>query len=172
MRALALCAAAALAPAACAPPPSVERDPEPLLQTEGLRYALAGDELGYSAAIPFTFRNATGGPVYLDACAGDVRPILEMDRNGIWFPAWEPYRPRCRSAPVVIPRGATYADTLELFGAPAGSNVLPTFVFPELEGVYRLVWTGAYASFDTVSLEPGAALPPEQRVSNPFVLLR
>lgn len=163
---------AALLLLACSPPPTVERDPAPLLQTDALTYTLARNELGYRARIPWTFRNETGAPVYLENCDGDVRPLLEMDRDGMWFPAWEPYRDACQSAPVVVPPGATYADTLALFGAPPGSNVMPVFVFPEIQGVYRMVWTQAYATFDTLAGRPGELLPLEQRVSNAFVLVR
>jgi len=150
----------------------VDRDPTPLLQTEALSYLLERTELGYRATIPWTFRNETGAPVYLEHCDGDVRPLLEMDRDGLWFPAWEPYRDACASPPIVIQPGATWADTLELFGAPPQSNVMPVFVFPEIEGVYRLVWPRAYATYDRLAGVPGELLPLEQRVSNRFVLVR
>lgn len=166
----ALPAAALLA--ACSTPPAVSRDPGPLLQTEALSYELTEDDVGYRARIPYTFRNETGGPVYLVNCEGDVRPLLEMDRNGIWFPAWEPFGTGCQSPPVIVPEGGTYGDTLALRGARPGSNVMPAFVFPDVEGVYRMVWFQAYAAYDTVSGEPGEPLPLEQRVSNAFVLLR
>lgn len=166
----ALSAAALLA--ACSPPPSVSRDPGPLLQTDTLAYRLTEDDVGYRTRIPFTFRNETGGPVYLANCEGDVRPLLEMDRGGIWFPAWEPYRTGCQSPPVIVPEGGTYRDTLSLRGARPESNVMPAFVFPDVEGVYRMVWFQAYATYDTVTGEPGALLPLEQRVSNAFVLVR
>lgn len=167
---LALATAASVA--ACSPPPTVSRDPTALLQTDTLAYLLAEDEIGYRTRIPFTFRNETGGPVYLANCEGDVRPLLEMDRNGIWFPAWEPYRAECRSRPVVIAEGGTYGDTLALRGARPDSNVMPAFVFPDVEGVYRMVWFQAYATYDTITGQPGELLPLEQRVSNAFVLAR
>lgn len=157
---------------ACSSPASVDRDPTPLLQTEALSYPLERTKLGYRATIPWTFRNETGAPVYLAHCDGDVRPLLEMDRDGMWFPAWEPYRDPCASPPIVIQPGAIHADTLELFGAPPQSNVMPIFVFPEIEGVYRMVWPRAYATYDTLAGVPGALLPLEQRVSNRFVLVR
>lgn len=164
--------ALALLLVSCSPSPQVDRDPTALLQTGALSYALERTELGYRAIIPWTFRNETGGPVYLEHCDGDVRPLLEMDRDGMWFPAWEPYRDTCGSPPLVVPPGGTYADTLELFGAPPQSNVMPVFVFPEIEGVYRMVWPLAHAAYDTAAGVAGELLPLEQRVSNRFVLLR
>lgn len=165
-------ALAFLALTACSPAPSVERDAAPPLQTDTLSYRLSEDAFGYRTTIAFTYRNETGAPVWLANCEGDVRPLLEMERGGIWFPAWEPYRTECASPPVVIPPGSVFADTLHLRGAPPGSNMVPAFVFPEVEGVYRMVWFQAYASWDTLTMTPGDRLPLEERVSNPFVLLR
>lgn len=173
-----------LALAACSAPPSVERDPAPLIQTDALEYPLVRNDVGYRTSIPFTFRNLTGEAVHLPNCDGDVRPVLEMRRGTSWFEAWTPYRQECVSDPVVIPAGGTFTDTLEVFGAPPASNVLPIFTFPEIEGVYRLVWTQAMAPPAGTEEEagdgteaPGAGvqgtrLPLEQRVSNPFVLRR
>lgn len=155
--------------AACSAPPSVERDPVPLIQTDALEYPLTRNEVGYRATIPYTFRNETGEAVVLPNCEGDVRPLLEVLRGGTsWFEAWKPYTVACESEAVVIAPGEIFTDTLHLFGTPPASNVLPTFLFPEVEGVYRLVWYQARAASDT----SGALLPLEERVSNPFVLLR
>lgn len=158
--------------AACSAPPQVERDPEPLLQTSELRYRVTKNRVGFAATIPFTYRNETGGAVYLANCDGDVRPMLQKQRNGKWFDAWEPFRTRCQSPPVVIQPGATFADTLDLMGAPPGSNVMPAFVFPEIEGVYRLVWFQAMESPPDSVGGAGARLEERYRVSNPFVLER
>lgn len=172
LRGLFTALSAAFLLAACNPPPSVERDPTPLLQTDTLAYALVEDDAGFRTRIPYTYRNETGGAVYLANCDGDVRPLLEMDRNGIWFPAWEPFRTECLSPAVVIGPGETYVGTLHLRGAPPASNLLPVFVFPEIQGVYRMVWFQAYAAYDSATLQVSDPLPLEQRVSNPFVLVR
>lgn len=157
---------------ACSPAPSVERDPTPLLQTDEVAYALIEDETGFRTAIAYRYRNETGGPVYLSPCDGAVRPLLEMDRGGIWFPAWEPFVTGCEGEPVLVQPGAAYGDTLLVRGAPPDSNLLPVFVFPEIEGVYRLVLPRAYASHAEATSADGELLPLEQRVSNAFVLLR
>ncbi|HSG07790.1 MAG TPA: hypothetical protein VLA36_05520 [Longimicrobiales bacterium] len=165
--------AAALVLAACRPAPTVERDPAPLLQSDALAYELRRDDVGYSTRIPYTFRNETGGDVVLPNCNGDTRPMLQKERDGRWYDAWEPFMDRCLSPAVVIRAGGTFTDTLDVFGAPPGSNVLPTFVFPEVEGVYRLFWVQARPASDS------SGTPDETRrldmrfvVSNPFVLVR
>lgn len=159
--------------AACRPTYSVERDPAPLLQTDTLVYALVRSEAGYSTRIAYTFRNETGEAVVLPNCDGDTRPMLQKERGGGWFDAWEPFRDRCVSPPVVIGPGETFADTLNVFGAPPGSNVLPAFVFPEVEGVYRLFWVQARPAADSAGTpDESRRLAMEQRVSNAFVLAR
>jgi hypothetical protein len=151
----------------------VERDPEPLLQTDALLYELVRDEVGYSTRIAYTFRNGTGEAVAIPNCRKDTRPMLQKERDGRWYDAWEPYRDRCESPPVVIGVGETFTDTLDLFGAPPGSNVLPAFVFPEVQGVYRLFWVQARPAADSTGApDPGRRLDMELRVSNPFVLVR
>lgn len=163
---------AALAVASCDAAPEVQRDPEPLIQTSELRYTLTSDELGFRTTIPYTFRNTTGGPVYLPNCEGDVRPILQVELRGAWFDAWEPFRIRCVHAPVVIGPGEVFEDTLHFFGAPAGSNLVPAFAFAEVQGVYRLLWTQAVTRHEEGRVDPTALLPLEQRTSNRFVLER
>ena len=163
---------AALVLTGCEGAPTPVRDPAPPLQTDTLSYPLHRDEVGYRATIPFTYRNETGDSVFLANCRGDVRPGLEVLRDGKWYEAWAPYTDPCTSSPVVIPPGGGYGDTLRVFGAPPGSNVLPTFVFPEVEGVYRLVWIHAYRVYDADSPEDAQRLPLQQRVSNAFALVR
>lgn len=166
-----LCACLALA--ACRPAPTVERDPGPLMQTDALRYDLIRDEVGYATRIAYTFRNETGGAVVLPNCDGDTRPMLQKERDGRWYDAWEPFRDRCEGTPVVIGVGETFTDTVAVFGAPPGSNLLPAFVFPEVEGVYRLFWVQARPAVDgTGAPDMERSLDMSQRVSNPFVLAR
>lgn len=164
--------AVALLLTACRPTPTVERDLAPLLQTDSLVYELVRDDVGYSTRIPYTFRNETGAAVALPNCNGDTRPMLQKERDGRWYDAWEPYRDRCVSPPVVIGVGGTFTDTLDVFGAPPGSNVLPAFVFPEVEGVYRLFWVQARPTDSTGMPDETRRLDMDMRVSNAFVFAR
>jgi hypothetical protein len=162
-----------LAVTACRPTPAVERDPGPLLQTDRLHYELVRDEVGYATRIAYTFRNETDEAVVLPNCDGDTRPMLQKERDGRWYDAWEPYRDRCESPPVVVGVGGTFADTFDVFGAPPGSNVLPAFVFPDVEGVYRLFWVQARPAVDgTGAPDMERSLDMRFKVSNPFVLGR
>ena len=161
-----------LAVAACGAPPDLPRDAEPLLQTSALRYELTRDDLGYRTTLIYTFRNDTGAPVYLPNCQGDIRPVLQVQHRGAWFDAWTPFRTACVSDAVVIGAGDSLTDTVAVFGAPAGSNVVPAFAFEDVEGVYRLLWDRALTRYDGVTVDPTALLPLSQRVSNRFVLVR
>ncbi|HKJ01657.1 MAG TPA: hypothetical protein VJ997_04360, partial [Longimicrobiales bacterium] len=77
------------------------------------------------------------------------------------------------SPPVVIGPGKTFTDTFDVFGAPPGSNVLPAFVFPEVEGVYRLFWVQARPAADSAGTpDLQRSLDMRLRVSNPFTLVR
>jgi len=154
---------------ACGGVPDVERDLGPLVQTSELRYRIERHDVGYRVDIPYSFRNETGDTVFLDHCAGDVRPLLQVQRGDLWVDAWFPFRWECGGAPIRIEPGGRFGDTLRVIGAPPGSNVLPAFVFEEVEGVYRLLLFQARAvplGPDTV---PGR-IETGLRVSNPFVL--
>jgi len=172
LRGRVLSALGAMAALACGGPREPARDADALLQTSSLRYELHREELGWRVTVPYTFRNDTGGPVYLPNCEGDIRPLLQVERNGAWFDAWRPFTVKCQSPPVAIPAGDTLADTLRVFGAPAGSNLVPAFAFEDVEGVYRLLWYQAVSSADEGVVDPDALLPLPQRVSNRFLLER
>lgn len=150
----------------------LQRDVEAPLQTSDLRYELRRDELGYRTTIPWTFLNATGDTVWVPNCNGDVRPLLQVDRNGAWFDAWTPFSETCAGEPLVVAPGASIADTLHVFGAPAGSNLVPAFAFEDVEGVYRLLWHRAVSSWNGGPVDPSSALPLNQRISNRFLLER
>jgi hypothetical protein len=140
------------------------------MQTSELRYRLERHDIGYSVVIPFTYRNETGGPVTLDQCDGDLRPLLQVRREGRWVDAWRPLqRSSCVDEPVVVASGATRSDTVSVVGAPPGSNVTPQFVFSELEGVYRLYWFQARrdSAAGADAVDPADA---RWRTSNAFVL--
>ena len=171
VRHLLACVLLAVACGAC-DVPAPARDVDALLQTSALRYTLRRDELGYRVSIPWTFHNVTGDTVWVPNCSGDVRPILQVERKGSWFDAWTPFGATCASPPVVVAPGDSLADTLRLFGAPAGSNLVPAFAFEEVDGMYRLLWQRAQSAWDGGPADPAVALPVAQRISNRFLLER
>ena len=152
-----------LAAVACAPP-SVERDLGPHTQTSALRYPIERHDIGYATRIPYTFTNRSSAPVELHHCEGDVRPLLQVRREGRWVDAWHPLMRTCDSPPLKVPPGGTRSDTLAVVGAPPGSNILPNFIFEEMEGVYRLYW------FQAELRDGDRPSNDAWRVSNPFVL--
>lgn len=157
--------------ASCGGVGDVQPDPDALIQTSELRYALERLDFGYATTIPYEFHNRTGGNVYLRNCGGDVRPLLQVRRDGRWVDAWHPFVESCEDMPLVVRPGRTYADTLRVVGAPPGSNVTPAFVFEDVEGVYRLLWFQAVREYDADQPDRSEALPLAQRVSNPFALI-
>lgn len=162
------CIVLALALSGCGSPPDVERDPEPMTQTPDLRYPIERHDIGYTARIPYEFRNDTGVTVRLADCEGDARPLLQVRRGEAWVDAWHPLAIRCEGRPLVVAAGAAFADTLNVVGGPPGSNVTPAFIFEDVEGVYRLYWFQASLA-DSVADDAGVS-GDDWRVSNPFVL--
>lgn len=139
-----------------------------MTQTTDLQYPIERHDFGYSAKIPYVFRNETGAALRLAECAGDARPLLQVRRDGVWVDAWHPLAVRCEDPPLVVEPGASFSDTLTVVGGPPGSNVTPTFTFEDLEGVYRLYWFQARRAAAVADEPPPAG--DAWRVSNPFVL--
>ena len=140
-----------------------------LLQTDALSYELVRDDPGLRVSIPYTFTNRTGGPVYLVNCRGGFGLHLERDDGGEWHVAWSPVLLACLSPPIVIEEDEVWADTLEVWGAPPGSNWRPRFDVADPAGTYRIVWDAALSSYQD-HLPFGAPLPLAERVSNAFQL--
>ena len=121
--------------------------------------------------IPYVFTNRTGGPVYLVNCRGAFALHLEREDDGAWRTAWVPVLQLCLSLPIVIETNTTFVDTLEVWGAPAGSNTYPQFDADDPSGTYRIVWDNALSSFQD-SYPFGPQIPLDARISNPFTLRR
>ncbi|MEX2467273.1 MAG: hypothetical protein WD995_10205 [Gemmatimonadota bacterium] len=159
-----------VAMAGCGSVPDVERDPVPLTQTLELRYPVERHDIGYSAQVSYTFRNGTDAAIRLADCVDDVRPLLQLRRDGRWVDAWHPRLTPCDGPPLVVEPGASFGDTLNVVGGPPGSNITPAFIFEEIEGVYRLYWFQAALASDSAVEEAESDIDTDWRVSNPFVL--
>ena len=58
---------------------------------------------------------------------------------------------------------------VNLIGGEPGSNFFPQYSMTDLDGEYRLLWDGAFASYDP-NTGTGAPLPEASRVSNRFLI--
>ena len=169
---LPLVLAASLAGLGCESSTGLARDSERLIQTESLAYDLRSDGLGLGVEVEYVFTNRTGAPVYLVNCRGAFGLRLEREAEDGWRPAWGPIINQCLSAPIVIESNATFVDTLQVWGAPPGSNTFPQFDVQDPSGTYRIVWEDALSSFQDDLFPFGPQIPLEARISNRFTLRR
>lgn len=159
-------AAIALVVQACDSPTSAGPG---LIQTGQVSYTLVASGDGLEAKIDYVFTNLTEGRVYLVNCNGGFALALERQDGDAWKQVWAPLLLGCLSAPIVIERGATLADTIRVWGAPPGANADPRFDRDDPSGVYRIVWINALSSFQD-HLPFGPQIPEEYRISNSFLL--
>jgi hypothetical protein len=175
----------ALALGACADPPlgsnpdlvqhdfalgrTIERDLRAPVQTDSLVYHLTKTAQMYSARIPFEYRNGTGDAIAIVNCHGGLNIGLEKRVAGTWQPFYWPILLECLSPPITIARGALYTNTASIYGALPGSNIFPAFATPDLNGEYRLVWSGLVHNYDDGKRNFGDPVGPLP--SNPFLLV-
>ena len=156
----------------CKSPLDVERDTEPLLQTERLQYKLGPDGRAglMKTEIPYTFVNRTGVRIVRLNCNGRIPALLERKQGSKWVTGWIPVHNDCPGPPIVIEAGEVYRGTLHVWAAEFGSDTSPQFAFERVEGIYRIRWEDALRS-EFPDQEPlGEELPLEVRISNSFVL--
>ena len=171
-RIIALLAAAALSCSDPAGPGEFDAlgDPSGYFQTSSTGYRFEREEHGVTGAIAFSYTNTTGATIYPAGCRGLVPPALEKLVDGEWVRAWTPIALRCGATPIPIAPGATYTNTLEVWGAwHDEEKYAPNFEVAEVEGRYRLLWLQVYESFDPDS-GPGPQIAEELRISNEFVI--
>jgi hypothetical protein len=143
---------------------------DPPIRTSADEYVLETTSIGWQTEISFVYANRSDGPYYLVNCGGSYFYVLEKLVEGRWVVSWGPILPLCLSPAIRIDAGATFADTLGIFGGYPGTNTGPQFQMADPEGVYRIV-VEALRSFDEDARPFGPTLPREQRVSNEFRLV-
>lgn len=144
----------------------------PMLLTESASYDFIADGEGLRADITYTFTNRTKGTVYhLVHCGGGSAVTLEQYVEGVWTPAWGTFLNSCLTSPVVIERGATFIDTLNVWGALPGGRFHPQFSSDDPSGTYRLVWHEVLSSLQSDDFPLGPEIPLEARTSNSFELV-
>ena len=65
---------------------------------------------------------------------------------------------------------AAYETAFRFYAGHAGSNVVPKFEVPEIDGIYRIVWTDVLSANRDDLSRSEALLAAPQRVSNRFLL--
>lgn len=150
-------------------PTTIARDTTALFQTDSLVYALVHRAGAYNMQVDAILTNRTSGSIYISNCAGATGIYLQKRTSAGWEIVRSPILPACLSPPIVVATGATYAFSVDLVGGDPGSNLAPQYRTTDLNGEYRLLWDGAFASYDGHS-GTGAPLGEAQRVSNAFLV--
>lgn len=124
--------------------------------------------------IRLTYRNSTGGPVYLPMCQGPQPPRLQKQVGDKWVIAFQPNVLACEETPLKIANNTTYEYVFQVIAGMPGTNYLPRFAVNEVPGTYRVLWE----VFHGAAGEPShpvitrAQLPTDEEVSNTFQLVR
>lgn len=124
--------------------------------------------------IRLTYRNTTGGPVFLPMCQGPQPPRLQKQVGDKWVIAFSPNVLACEETPMEIANNQSYTYTFQVIAGMPGTNYLPRFSVESVPGTYRILWE----VFHGAAGEPSkpvittAQLPTNQEVSNPFQLVR
>jgi hypothetical protein len=157
------------APSSPSGPAAVTRDTAALFQTDSLAYALVHRGGGYSMVVDAILTNRTTVPIYISNCGGATGIYLQKRTSTGWQIVRSPVLPACLSPAIVVAVGASRDFDVELVGGEPGSNLAPHYSTTDLNGEYRLLWDGAFSSYDGNS-GTGAPLPESSRVSNHFVV--
>lgn len=163
-----LAPALVLALTACESTTSLDRTTEPAIRTDAAAYEVDAGPEAWSVEIPYTFTNRTDAAVYLAHCNDAVELRLDRWHDGDWVEVWSPKMPLCLSVPVPIEAGETFPDTVHFVAGRPGSDVWPQLPVDDIDGTYRLVWTGIVADYETTT--GGVTVPLAHRTSNPFEL--
>ncbi len=153
---------------ACESPTSVT---SPLIETGQRSYTLIPSNDGLATAIDYVFTNRTGGAVYIPNCNGAFPITLERKDGGEWREVWAPVLFACLSPPIVVEPGASFSDTLQVWGALPGASTPMQFDREDPSGVYRMVWKDVVSSYDRDQYPFGTEIAKEYRVSNAFDLV-
>lgn len=139
--------------------------------TDSSAYTLHFDDPGWTTTIGFTYR-AGADTVYIVNCNGAILMHLQKREPEGWTDAWYAEGNACLSAPIVIPPGHVFRGEVLIWGAEPGDTSHSTFRVPEIDGVYRLVWSQAVHHYGPRLGGSGDTIPLAERVSNQFRLER
>jgi hypothetical protein len=142
------------------------------LRTDATSYLLEPVGSGLSTQIGISFTNASTRRMYIVNCHGGLSTTLEKRVNGSWVPYWSPILLMCLSPPIIIEPGATLTRTINVWGAPPGTNAGPAWAAADVEGTYRMVLGSVVWNYTTQGQSFGQPVPLEVRTSNQFTLRR
>ena len=156
-----------LASIACTPTRNAIRPP---IQTDRDHYVLAPGPIGEEATIIATFSAPKDTAVYILHCNGAIMWGLQRLVDERWIDVWGATTNGCLSAPIVVPPGGSFTDTLVVSSrtdVPRNAGTVQAEVPP---GSYRMVWYQVLTSFDPELRPFGGELPVEQRASAPITI--
>jgi len=144
------------------------------IQTDAPVYTVAEANGLARLTIRMTYRNTTGGPVYLPTCQGPQPPRLQKQVGDQWVVAFAPNVLACEETPIEVPANTSYDYTFQVVAGMPGTSYLPRFSVSEVPGTYRILWE----LFHGAAGEPSKPvitrdrLPTDQEVSNTFQLVK
>jgi hypothetical protein len=145
--------------------PRVTRDTSAAIQTDSLLVHLtATGEFYSSPAIRVSIHNPMSDTSFIVNCGGATLFTLEKEIGDQWVPVWGDVIPGCVSPAIAIPPGSRYMTSIDVSGAPLGSNAAPGYSVRDIPGVYRLVWADIVDS-------SGKPIPIQYRRSNAFAIV-
>jgi hypothetical protein len=148
-------------------PPDSRAEVMQAFQTSHTRYDARRVSGGLEIEIPYAYSNVTGYPVYFLNCNEIIVPSLERKIGETWSSVWHGATPACLSAPMVVPPGGEYVDTVRVRPDP---DIHPLLGLADLEGTYRLVWYGVVHAYRDEGPDFGTPLSQVERTSNEFTV--
>lgn len=179
---LSVLTAACLAGACARDVSTSDGDAGAAIRTDRLEYAARPVAGGVAFDVPFTYTNRSADSVFLVNCQIGIRVgeqvvrrvalamELEKRSGGAWKPVWGAITDLCLSPPVWVAPGASYTDTLRVFGGRPGGHAGPELEVAEVAGEYRLAWPQLRRASPSRRYPDGDTLPAASRTSNAFTV--
>lgn len=145
-----------------------DREDDAPIQTDRLAYELERIEGRLETSIQYVFTNRGSTAVFIQNCNGATGIALEKRIDGVWTAVWGNVVPQCLSQAIALLPGQTISGEL-LVDADCGCGV-PRFETPELEGLYRMVFTEVFDAQTGDGFAAGEPVPVDRRRSNRFAL--
>lgn len=158
--------------AACADGPLAPgRDTDAPIQTDRLAYRLERVDDRVQTSIGYSFTNTGSTPLFIQNCGGATGIALEKRVDGAWMAVWGNIVPACLSQAIaLLPGQSLEGELLVDAGLPLCQCGAPPFATPEVEGVYRMVFTSVLDAQTGDGFAAGDPVPVARRSSNRFAL--